>query len=116
MPSRLQTVVETPSYPRFAERHLSDDERSAIVDLLANAPESGVLIQGSGGVRKLRVPAKGQGKSGGARVIHFYHDATMPLFLLFGYAKNVRKTLSRSEVNDLAKIVRRLADTHRSEQ
>jgi hypothetical protein len=60
------------------------------------------------------VPAKGRGKSGGARVIHFYHDATMPLFLLFGYSKNVMDTLNWSEVNDLAKTVRRLVDAYGS--
>ena len=114
MSSRLQTIVETHAYLRFAERDLSGEERFAVVGLLANAPESGDLIQGTGGVRKLRVPAKGRGKSGGARVIHFYHDDTMPLFLLFGYAKNVKGTLNRSEVNDLAKIVRQLVNAYRS--
>jgi hypothetical protein len=65
MPSRLQTIVETHSYLRFGERHLNDQERLAVVELLAKAPEPGVLIQGSGGVRNYGCRRKAVEKAAG---------------------------------------------------
>lgn len=69
------TVVETPGYLADARRILTEAERDAVVDTVAENPECGVILQGTGGVRKVRVPAKGHGKSGGARVVYL---STMP--------------------------------------
>jgi hypothetical protein len=66
----LHTVVETPPYLRKAERLLSEAERASIVTALAATPKMGVLIQGTGGVRKVRFGATGRGKRGGVRVVY----------------------------------------------
>lgn len=50
------------------------------------------------------------GKSGGSRVIYYYHSDRIPLFLLTAYGKNERANLSRTECNELAKLVEILAD------
>jgi hypothetical protein len=50
----MQTVVETPSYLAAADRLFSLDERMAIVERLASDPTCGVVIPGSGGIRKVR--------------------------------------------------------------
>jgi putative transcriptional regulator len=50
----MQTVVETPPYLADAERLLTADERAAVVDTIAADPVCGVVIPGSGGIRKLR--------------------------------------------------------------
>ena len=50
----LLTVAELPEYQRAAGKLLSDDDRRAVVDHLAGHPRSGDLIEGTGGVRKLR--------------------------------------------------------------
>ena len=63
---------------------MSEDERSAIVDLLAASPEVGDLIPGTGGLRKVRVPLAGRGKRGGARVIYYVYDQRLPIYLLLG--------------------------------
>ena len=65
----MQTVVETPSYLADAERLFSSDERKAVVDRLAADPTCGVVIPGSGGIRKVRFGFGARGKSGGARII-----------------------------------------------
>jgi hypothetical protein len=44
------------------------DERAVIVTMLASDPDCGEVMQGTGGVRKVRVAVGGRGKSGGARV------------------------------------------------
>jgi hypothetical protein len=93
------TIVETPEFLSAAHGLLDDAERALLVDYLASNPTGGDLIAGSGGVRKLRWRLSGRGKRGGARVIYFYHNRRMPLFLLTAYAKNQRSDLSQAERN-----------------
>ena len=102
----LITVAETPEYLRCAERLLSAAERADVVAYLAAHPRAGDLMQGTGGVRKLRWALGGRGKSGGARVIYYFHSEAMPLYLLTVYGKNERANLSKAERNDLADLVR----------
>jgi hypothetical protein len=68
----MQTVVETPSYLAAADRLFSRDERMAIVERLASDPTCGVVIPGSGGIRKVRFGFGARGKSGGARIIYLF--------------------------------------------
>ena len=72
---------------------------------LAAHPKSGDLIEGTGGIRKLRWSRGDRGKSGGVRVIYYYHSELMPLYLITLFAKNVQDNLSKAERNDLAKLV-----------
>ncbi|HJS36515.1 MAG TPA: type II toxin-antitoxin system RelE/ParE family toxin [Burkholderiales bacterium] len=102
----LNTVAETPGYVRSAERLLSAAERMDIVGHLAANPSAGDLIQGTGGIRKLRWARGGRGKSGGVRVIYYFHSDRMPLYLLTAFGKNERSNLSKAERNELAGLVR----------
>ena len=67
------------------------------VDFIARNAETGDLIPGTGGVRKVRWRRQGTGKRGGVRVIYFYHDPQMPLFLLLVYAKAQREDMTPDE-------------------
>jgi hypothetical protein len=62
-------------------------------------------MEGTGGVRKLRWRRGGQGKSGGVRVIYYYHDDLMPLYLLTLFAKGDKANLTKTERNELAGLV-----------
>ena len=93
----VQTVAETQTYTKQAEKLLSNDERMFVIDFLSHNPESGDVIQGTGGVRKVRIAASGRGKRGGARVIFYYLDDSLPLFALAIYAKNVKTDLTPDE-------------------
>lgn len=75
----------------------SDEDRSSFVDFIAANPEQGDVIPETGGIRKIRWRRQGSGKRGGVRVIYFYHDASMPLYLLTIYAKAQREDLSTDE-------------------
>lgn len=75
------------------------------MEYLAARPKAGDLIEGTGGVRKLRWARDGGGKSGGVRVIYYFHSESMPLYLLTMFAKNERANLSKSERNELAGLV-----------
>lgn len=93
----LQTVVETPSFVRRAEKLLSSEEHAALIVFLARYPTSGDEIVGTGGVRKLRFAAKGKGKSAGVRVIYYFHDRGMPIYALLLYGKSERADLTPGE-------------------
>ncbi len=88
---------------------LSAQEREDLVDFLAWNPTAGDVIAGTGGVRKLRWALKGRGKSGGARVVYYYHDERLPLYLLNAYAKNEQANLSLAERNAFRKVTAALA-------
>ena len=101
----LATVAETPEYLRRAGRLLSAAERADIVTHLASRPKAGALLQGAGGVRKLRWARGGRGKSSGVRLIYYYHSDAMPLYLLTVFGKNEKANLSKSERNELSSLV-----------
>ena len=107
----LNTIAELPSYISLAEKHLTQEERQAIIDFLAKKPKSGDLMQGTGGVRKLRWSKGNRGKSGGVRVIYYFHSDKLPLYLVTLFAKNERDNLTDQECNDLAKLVDILIST-----
>lgn len=100
----MQTVVELPEFQRKSSKLLSLDENKSIINYLAAHPAAGDIIQGTGGIRKLRWSAQGRGKSGGVRVIYYYHNESMPLFLLTVFGKGEKANLSKAERNDLAKL------------
>ena len=108
----MQTIVELPEFLRKSEKLLRDTERQSIINYLAAHPESGVLIQGTGGIRKLRWSAQGRGKSGGVRVIYYYQNETMPLFLLTVFGKGEKANLFKGERNLLASFTSRLSNSY----
>lgn len=99
------TVAELPEYIHRAERLLSGAERLDIVNYLASRPKAGDLMEGTGGVRKLRWGRGSQGKSGGVRVIYYFRSDSMPLYLLTLFAKNERANLSKAQRNELSELV-----------
>jgi hypothetical protein len=107
------TVVETPEFLSATRKLLSDEERTLLVDYLAQNPMTGDLVPGTGGVRKLRWGLAGRGKRGGARVVYFFHSADIPLFALTAYAKNERADLSQKDRNDFRQLTKLLAETYR---
>jgi hypothetical protein len=109
----MHTVVELPEYLRRAERLLSEHARTAIVEYLAAHPKAGVIMQGTGGIRKFRWAREGMGKSGGVRVIYYYHNEHMPLYLLTMFGKGERDNLTKAEQNALRRLVRTLIETRR---
>ena len=104
----MQTIAEMPEYSRRAERLLSETAHQAIINYLAAFPKAGVVMQGTGGIRKLRWSRQGAGKSGGVRVIYYFHNEQIPLYLLTVFGKGEKANLSKAERNELAKLVRLL--------
>lgn len=108
----MQVVVETSTFTRQAEKLFSDDEKVEVINFLAANPYLGDEITGTGGVRKLRVPASGRGKRGGARLIYYVFSDEMPIYALLVYGKNERTDMSpqqRTTVAALAQAIKKQA-------
>ena len=108
MVKRSNTVVEMDQFKARAKGRMTAAEIVAVVNLLAADPLCGDLIQGTGGVRKVRIAAKGKGKSGGVRVVYYYHNETLPVYLVTVFAIFCFQELPKAERNTLAKLVKAL--------
>jgi mRNA-degrading endonuclease RelE of RelBE toxin-antitoxin system len=98
MKERLITVAEVDPFPATAARAgLTEEERQQITVFLAQNPRAGDLIVGTGGIRKLRWAGKGKGKSGGYRVIYYYFNESIPVYLLAVYPKNQQVDLTAQQ-------------------
>jgi len=109
----LITIVELPEFQKRSEKTLAKEEREELFYFLSTNPKSGDLIQRSGGIRKLRWRAKGKGKSGGSRIIYFFHSDKIPLFLLTLFTKNEKVNLSNTEKSELAKMTKILIKNYK---
>ena len=107
------TVAETKAFQRKIEDLLSDQEKEDLIYYLSEHPNSGALMRGTGGIRKLRWAQSGRGKSGGIPVIYYFHSESMPLYLLAAFGKNEKANLSEQERNILAKAVKELVEIWR---
>jgi len=103
--SEMQTVAETRHFVACAEKFLSEDQRNELIDFLATRPLRGDFLAGTGGIRKVRFAGSGRGKSGGVRVVYYYHSPDEPIFLLEIFGKNEKANLTTAERNRLGKIV-----------
>ena len=111
--SSMHTVVETPEYLSDAKvAGLTTQEQHTIVEHIANHPDTGDPIPGTGGARKVRFAGKGKGKSGGYRVITFFTGLELPVFLLNVFAKGDNITLTKAERNELRSILAEVASTY----
>jgi len=68
-------------------------------------PESGKIIQGSGGIRKMRWSGSGRGKRGGSRVIYYWFKEQDNLLMLLIYAKKEKDDLTKVQLRVLKSIV-----------
>lgn len=93
--TRLQTVAEMPEFQRRAKAIMTEEEREAAIRFIAMNPTAGVSL--GGGLRKIRIPREGGGKSGGFRTIYIFGGRHMPIFLVTVFAKNEKDNLTKAE-------------------
>lgn len=97
--------VETPVFTTEIERQLPPDEYRALQHALMLRPESGSLIPGGGGLRKLRWLAPGRGKRGGSRVIYYWYRPEELIYLLYFYRKSEQDDLTSQQLKTLKHLV-----------
>ena len=102
------TFIEHPNFTKQIESLFSDEEyRRLQMDLAAN-PESGDVISGLGGLRKVRWGAKGKGKRGGARIIYLLIPEPGLIYLFYTYTKGDIADMSSEQKKRLAKAVEQI--------
>lgn len=106
------TFIEHPTFTKQIKSLFSDEEyRSLQLDLVAN-PESGVVIPGLAGLRKLRWGGKGKGKRGGARIIYLLIPKPGLVYLFYVYTKGDITDMSSEQKKRLAKAVEQIKAEH----
>jgi hypothetical protein len=98
-------IIETSIFTRQVQKLLSDDIYRELQITLAERPDMGAIIRGSGGLRKVRWAAQGRGTRGGVRVIYYWAVKQGRLLMLLMYAKSERDDLTREQLQILRKIV-----------
>jgi len=104
----MLSIVELPEFVRRVDKLLGESERQSLISYVAEFPKSGVIMRGTGGIRKLRWAREGGGKSGGIRVVYYFHNEQIPLYLLTVFGKGEKSNLSPSERKELAGLVKLL--------
>jgi len=96
--------IESPVFTLQVKGLLTDEAYGQFQQCLAAHPQMGDVIQGTGGLRKVRWAVDGGGKRGGVRVIYFHVVARSQIRLLLIYRKGVKDDLTASEKKTLRKL------------
>lgn len=110
--TKLQTVVELPEFQRRAKAVMSETERHMAITWIAANPESGTSL--GGGLRKVRIPREGGGKSGGFRTIYVFGGRDIPIFLITIFAKNEKANLSPKEQSTAVELSKEIIEIWRN--
>ncbi len=98
-------VIESHVFTKQVLRLLTDEEYSQLQLVLIMRPETGPVIPGSGGLRKIRWQARGRGKRGGVRVIYYWAASHERILLLYMYAKTEQEDLTPDQLKALRLLV-----------
>src|ERR1700729_75237 len=97
--------IEDHGFQRRRKGVMDDEELFRLMEWLSGRAETGAVIPGSGGLRKVRWAAKGHGKRGGVRVIYFWWMSDESILLLDIYAKGEQENLGPAEIEKLKRKV-----------
>ena len=84
---------------------LSEDDLKKLEEILLENPQLGVVIEGTGGARNMRIQIENRGKSGGGRVIYVDVFEKEKLYFLLAYPKNVQDNLTPDQKKQVRKLV-----------
>ena len=105
----IRTFIEVPLFTkRWKEIGLGDAELHALQIMLLKDPESGPVMEGTGGIRKVRFPLKNRGKSGSVRVCYIDIEDVLEIHLIDVFAKNEKDNLSKAERNQIKVVVEKI--------
>ena len=106
----MLTIIETPLFQGLWPDYWDEDERGEFATWLAQSPDAGDVVPGSGGVRKVRWSRKGVGKRSGVRVVYFNRLANGEIHLLLIYAKTVRDNVLANVLKQLKQEIENADD------
>ncbi|WP_337935063.1 type II toxin-antitoxin system RelE/ParE family toxin [Jutongia sp.] len=107
----IRTFIEVPLFSkRWKEIGLGEEELRALQIMLLKDPESGPVMEGTGGIRKVRFPLKNRGKSGSIRVCYTDFAEYEVTYLITAFEKKDQENLSDNEKIVLRKLVKALKE------
>lgn len=107
----IRTFIEVPLFTkRWLEIGLTDDDLLQLQIMLLKDPESGPVIEGTGGIRKVRFPLENRGKSGSVRVCYTDFAEYEVTYLITAFTKKDQENLTDEEKSVLRKLVKSLRD------
>lgn len=116
MTTPLHTVAFTASFLAQAKGEgVTEAELESLVRTLAEKPDAGELIVGSGGCRKIRLAGRGKGKSGGYRVVTFFATSALPVYCIAVLSKGARENFNDAEVQAMAALAKRILAAARAQ-
>ena len=98
-------IVETHSFTKRITHLMDNNVYRELQNKLIESPDTGKIIQGRGGIRKIRWRGSGRGKRGGVRLIYYWATKKKQIYMLFIYEKNERIDLTKNQLSTLKKIV-----------
>jgi len=98
--------IETSVFTKFITKYLSDDEYLGLQNFLLKYPDTGKIIRGTGGVRKLRWVMSGKGKRGGLRVIYYWQVNQNEIWMLTAYGKSKRESIPAHILKKIAEEIK----------
>ncbi|MDO4468735.1 MAG: type II toxin-antitoxin system RelE/ParE family toxin [Bacillota bacterium] len=106
-----RTFIEVPLFTRkWKELGLTDENLRDLQNILLQNPKTGDVIQGTGGLRKIRIPMNGRGKSGGSRVIYVDIEIKEVIYFINVYTKNEKDDLTEDEKKAFKAVVKMLKE------
>ena len=105
------TVISLKPFLKAAKAiGLQEEDISQLETDVAYSPEDGDVIEGTGGIRKRRValPGRNRGKSGGGRLFTLFLNLHRPVFIIMLVDKATSANLTKNERNELADLVNTL--------
>ena len=107
----IRTFIEIPLFTkRWKEIGLGEDELRALQIMLLKNPESGPVMEGTGGIRKVRFPLENRGKSGSVLVCYTDFAEYEVTYLITAFEKKSQENLTNEEKNVLKKLVKSLKE------
>ena len=99
-----RTFIEVPIFTRrWKEIGLGDEELQTLQIMLLKVPESGPVMEGTGGIRKVRFPLENRGKSGSVRVCYTDFAEYEVTYLITAFEKKEQENLSNEEISEIIK-------------
>ena len=99
--------IELPPFARFRQDYLDEDGFRGLQAKLMGTPEVGKVIEGTGGLRKMRFPdsRRQKGKRGGLRIIYYIWHEGAQFWLFTIYDKDEADDLTAAEKKALKKLL-----------
>jgi len=113
----VDIIKATPKFLRLAHKVMSKEALQKLIDMLATQPEKGIVIEGTGGIRKLRwkTGKNNKGKRGGVRILYYYSKGQMILLLLTLFEKSDKENIDMNEKISLKKLLPKLLEIYSHE-